>query len=100
MPDAKRVQYRIFDRTKEDRGDERARVIAALVETPARIEPKYFYDELGCALYGAICRLPEYYPTRTEAALFREHRADVRPRCRPRPLRPAGHDRGGPRGGR
>jgi L-histidine N-alpha-methyltransferase len=77
VPDAKRVQYRIFDRTPGDRSDERARVIAALLETPARIEPKYFYDELGCALYGAICQLPEYYPTRTEVALFREHRSGI-----------------------
>jgi dimethylhistidine N-methyltransferase len=77
VPDAKPVQYRIIDRSTPDRGDERARVIEGLLATPARIEPKYFYDELGCALYGAICRLPEYYPTRTEAALFREHRSDI-----------------------
>jgi dimethylhistidine N-methyltransferase len=77
MPDTKPVQYRIVDRLERDSGDEPARVIAGLMANPARIEPKYFYDELGCALYGAICRLPEYYPTRTEAELFREHRSDI-----------------------
>ena len=77
MPDAKPVQYRIVDRTSAEQGDERGGVIAALLETPARIAPKYFYDELGCALYGAICQLPEYYPTRTEVALFREHRSEI-----------------------
>ena len=77
MPDAKPVQYRIVDRLPPDPGDERARVVSGLLADPATIEPKYFYDELGCALYGAICRLPEYYPTRTEAALFREHRSDI-----------------------
>ncbi|HEY2628612.1 MAG TPA: L-histidine N(alpha)-methyltransferase [Usitatibacter sp.] len=77
MPDAKPVQYRIVDRLERDTGDERARVIEGLLADPARIEPKYFYDELGCALYGAICRLPEYYPTRTEAALFREQRSAI-----------------------
>src|SRR6185437_1831246 len=41
------------------------------------VAPRYFYDELGCALYGAICRLPEYYPTRTEVALFQERRAEI-----------------------
>ena len=76
MPDAKPVQYRIVDRAPRG-GDERAEVIAALIQSPAAIAPKYFYDELGCALYGAICRLPEYYPTRTEAAIFREHRVDM-----------------------
>jgi dimethylhistidine N-methyltransferase len=77
VPDAKPVQYRIIDRSTPENGGERARAIEALLETPARIEPKYFYDELGCALYGAICRLPEYYPTRTEVALFREHRSAI-----------------------
>lgn len=76
MPDSQRVQYRIVDRRAGDAG-ERDQVAAALLGTPARISPKYFYDELGCALYGAICRLPEYYPTRTEVALFRQHRAEI-----------------------
>jgi dimethylhistidine N-methyltransferase len=77
VPDAKPMQYRIVDRLPAGSGDERGDVIAGLLETPARIAPKYFYDELGCALYGAICQLPEYYPTRTEAAIFREHRSQI-----------------------
>ena len=77
MPDTKTVQYRIVDRTGPGRGGERERVVAALMAAPASIEPRYFYDELGCALYGAICRLPEYYPTRTETALFQEHRGAI-----------------------
>jgi dimethylhistidine N-methyltransferase len=44
---------------------------------PAVIPPKYFYDALGCALFGAICELPEYYPTRTERAIFNEHREAI-----------------------
>jgi dimethylhistidine N-methyltransferase len=77
VPDSKSVQYRIVDRSAADRGDERGEVVAALLASPASISPKYFYDELGCALYGAICQLPEYYPTRTEMAIFREHRSDI-----------------------
>jgi dimethylhistidine N-methyltransferase len=77
VPDAKPVQYRIVDRATGGNAGEREAVVAALMEAPARIAPKYFYDELGCALYGAICRLPEYYPTRTEVALFREHRNEI-----------------------
>ena len=57
--------------------DERAEVIAGLGANPARIAPKFFYDELGSALYGAICRLPEYYPTRTELAIFRDYRLEI-----------------------
>src|SRR5687767_7245084 len=71
---AGRASYRIVERLPGREIDERADVVAGLLATPARIAPKYFYDELGCALYGAICRLPEYYPTRTELAIFREHR--------------------------
>lgn len=77
MPDDKAGGYRILELTHAAAGDERAEVVAALLEEPARIAPKYFYDELGCALYGAICRLPEYYPTRTELAIFREQRVPM-----------------------
>src|SRR5205085_10682651 len=30
---------------------------------------KYFYDAAGSALFECICRLREYYPTRTELAI-------------------------------
>lgn len=69
--------YRLVHRPGTAIVDERADVIEGLRDCPPRISPKYFYDELGCALYGAICQLPEYYPTRTETALFREHRGDI-----------------------
>ena len=77
MPDAKPVQYRVLERIVAPAVDERESVVAALFAIPASLAPRYFYDELGCALYGAICQLPEYYPTRTELALFREHRVDI-----------------------
>lgn len=78
MPDDKSAAaYRLIDTTAGRHHDERAEVIAGLLASPARIAPKFFYDELGCALYGAICRLPEYYPTRTEIAIFREHRNEI-----------------------
>ena len=76
MPNDRPAPYRIIDRSVAVSGECEA-VVAGLLETPARISPKYFYDDLGCALYGAICRLPEYYPTRTEIALFREHRNEI-----------------------
>jgi dimethylhistidine N-methyltransferase len=75
VPDDQAPGYRIIDLSPATRADERAAVVAGLLERPARISPMYFYDELGCALYAAICRLPEYYPTRTEMAIFGEHRA-------------------------
>ncbi|QJR14599.1 L-histidine N(alpha)-methyltransferase [Usitatibacter palustris] len=69
--------YSIVHRPGKAIVDERAEVVAGLLAAPARIAPKYFYDELGCALYGAICQLPEYYPTRTEIAIFRDFRSEI-----------------------
>ncbi len=68
---------RLIDRLALDSDAERRDVVEGLRGRPARIAPKYFYDEVGCALYGAICRLPEYYPTRTEAAIFERHRREI-----------------------
>lgn len=67
----------MVDRRDFDPRMERNEVLAGLLGEPAVIAPKYFYDELGCALYAAICRLPEYYLTRTEAALFHSRRSEI-----------------------
>lgn len=48
-----------------------------LLSSPASIPPKYFYDALGSRLFDAITALPEYYPTRTEAQIFHEHRQAI-----------------------
>jgi dimethylhistidine N-methyltransferase len=48
----------------------RIELAAGLRQKPARISPKYFYNALGSKLFEAICLLDEYYPTRTEAAIF------------------------------
>ncbi len=69
--------YQTINRLKIDAAVERKKLIAGLRATPATIEPKYFYDPLGCALYAAICQLDEYYPTRTERAIFQQHRAEI-----------------------
>jgi len=37
------------------------------------LSPKYFYDETGSRLFDQICDLPEYYLTRTELGIMREH---------------------------
>jgi dimethylhistidine N-methyltransferase len=69
--------YRIVHRLAVDPEAERRALVAGLRAVPATLAPKYFYDGLGCALYGAICELPEYYPTRTERAIFSEYRAEI-----------------------
>jgi len=57
--------------------DERAAAIAALQAEPASASPKYFYDRLGSHLFDAITELDEYYPTRTEAAIFAVHGSEM-----------------------
>ncbi len=68
---------RIIERLFEDPEAQRQALVAGLLETPAAIAPKYFYDALGCALFTAICELPEYYPTRTERAIFAAYRSEI-----------------------
>jgi dimethylhistidine N-methyltransferase len=69
--------YRIVNRLSIDAAAERRRLVDGLRAERAHIEPKYFYDPLGCALYAAICQLDEYYPTRTERAIFQAHRGEI-----------------------
>lgn len=67
--------FRIIDRLDgHARPDAAVEIAAGLFAPQASISPKYFYDALGCRLFQAICELPEYYVTRTEAAVFDAHR--------------------------
>jgi L-histidine Nalpha-methyltransferase len=50
---------------------------AGLAARPARVSPKFLYDALGSRLFDAITELAEYYPTRTEAAIFAAHRQAI-----------------------
>ena len=51
--------------------------ISGLSQYPKKISPKYFYDEIGSHLFERITLLPEYYPTRTELRILREHGTDI-----------------------
>ena len=70
-------EQRLCDRRVHDAAAERRALVGGLLSTPASIAPKYFYDARGSALFAEICRLPEYYPTRTEAAIFERYRDDI-----------------------
>ncbi|MFS2139634.1 L-histidine N(alpha)-methyltransferase [Duganella sp. Dugasp56] len=54
-----------------------AEISAGLLAPDAHTSPKFLYDGLGSKLFEAICELPEYYPTRTEAGIFAAHGADM-----------------------
>ncbi|NOS84459.1 MAG: L-histidine N(alpha)-methyltransferase [Ignavibacteria bacterium] len=52
-------------------------VIKGLKAKPKTISPKYFYDDKGSELFEKICITPEYYVTRTEASILKEHSAEI-----------------------
>ena len=53
--------------------DERSDILDGLNQDQKQLSPKYFYDETGSRLFDQICDLPEYYLTRTELGIMREH---------------------------
>lgn len=53
-----------------------AEVAEGLSRPHKRLSPKFFYDRRGSELFEEITRQPEYYPTRTERLLLRDHVAD------------------------
>lgn len=57
--------------------DQRDELLEGLLEPPRSISPKFFYDERGSRLFDEICRLPEYYPTRTEVSIFKQHSESI-----------------------
>ncbi|BBY45274.1 L-histidine N(alpha)-methyltransferase [Mycolicibacterium celeriflavum] len=52
-------------------------VLDGLTQHPKSLPPKWFYDAVGSDLFDQITRLPEYYPTRTEAQILRERAAEI-----------------------
>lgn len=52
-------------------------ITGGLLQQPATISPKFFYDQLGSELFESITRLPEYYPTRTEHAVMQQHATEI-----------------------
>jgi len=52
-------------------------VVSGLSRPQKSLPPKYFYDDTGSRLFERICRLPEYYLTRTELALTKANIAAV-----------------------
>ncbi|MDH6196485.1 L-histidine N-alpha-methyltransferase [Mycobacterium frederiksbergense] len=48
-----------------------------LAQSPKTLPPKWFYDSVGSDLFDQITRLPEYYPTRTEAQILRDRSPEI-----------------------
>lgn len=61
----------------EDHSREHQLLRQRLLQPAARIDSKYFYDDIGCELFTRICKLDEYYPTRTETAILNQCRSEI-----------------------
>ena len=61
-------------------------VLEGFSHVQKRLSAKYFYDERGSELFEAICDLPEYYPTRTELGIMRQHAHSMATRIGPKAL--------------
>jgi dimethylhistidine N-methyltransferase len=64
----------------EARGQETsdiADILAGLRSRQKTLPARLFYDEAGCALFGQITELPEYYVTRSEMALLATHGEEI-----------------------
>ncbi|MGH9372786.1 MAG: L-histidine N(alpha)-methyltransferase [Vicinamibacterales bacterium] len=62
-----------------------ADVARDLQRHPRQLQSQYLYDALGSSLFDAICRLPWYRITRSEAGLLARHAAEIASRTGDRP---------------
>ena len=60
-----------------DREEFRRAVLHGLASRPRAIPAKFLYDAKGSALFDEICELPEYYLTRTETAILKQHAGEI-----------------------
>ena len=56
-------------------------ILAGLQAEPKTLDPKWFYDAEGSALFEQITALPEYYPTRTEVSILKAQRDSIAAYC-------------------
>ncbi|EED35860.1 putative methyltransferase [Luminiphilus syltensis NOR5-1B] len=78
MPQAANVHF--FD-AHPAFGDCRSEIVAGLQREQKTLDPKWFYDAEGSAIFERITRLPEYYPTRAEVSILTSQREAIAQRC-------------------
>jgi dimethylhistidine N-methyltransferase len=68
-------------RRDDQRDAFRLDVLQGLARPQKCLPSRWLYDPRGCELFEQITMLPEYYPTRTETGILREHAADISEFC-------------------
>ena len=66
-----------FEMEADAEGEFLADVYSGLSKPRKVLPSKYFYDKRGSELFDRICALDEYYPTRTEIEIIRNHASDM-----------------------
>jgi dimethylhistidine N-methyltransferase len=71
------MRHSVASQTPLDRSTFAEDVEYYLSLTPRQLPSRYLYDELGSALFEAICHLPWYHIARTEQHLLSDHASDI-----------------------
>lgn len=71
----------VFEDQHPGFANDKAMILQSLGSLPRRLDPKYFYDRHGSALFQAITQTPEYYPTRTEHRILKDNAAEIAEYC-------------------
>ena len=77
MPDNAAARSATYSHLTADQQEMLHDAVTGLTAPRKTLPSKYFYDEEGSRLFDEITELDEYYPTRTEAKIMREHGADM-----------------------
>ncbi|MES1265809.1 MAG: L-histidine N(alpha)-methyltransferase, partial [Variovorax sp.] len=56
-------------------------ILAGLARSQKTIPSRWLYDDRGCELFERITCVEDYYPTRTETAILRDHTEAIREFC-------------------
>ncbi len=81
MNQAGRADNVFFHQAPLAQADDHGELMRGLRQEQKRVDPKWFYDEAGSALFESITQLPEYYPTRTEVGILSAHCDEISRRC-------------------
>jgi dimethylhistidine N-methyltransferase len=68
------IYFHEFYKYKDTMAEE---VKAGLSGEPKTLSPKFFYDKRGSELFDRITQQPEYYPTKTELDLLKQHMPEI-----------------------
>jgi dimethylhistidine N-methyltransferase len=79
-PSEARISFHDYARRQESFAEAMAKGLSG---TPKSIPARFLYDAEGSALFDRICELPEYYPTRTEMKILRDHAPEMAARMGP-----------------